>query len=173
MAQLEARAVARFGDGVRVVNASVSGETTAGGLSRLPRALRVHAPDVVVLELGGNDGLRGTPLAAVRENLAAMIRLAQDAGARVVLVGIQIPRNYGPDYADAFAALYPSLANAFDDVALVPFLLDGVALEPSLMQADGIHATAQAQPRLLDNVWPVLAPVLEAALADAAPAPGP
>jgi acyl-CoA thioesterase-1 len=152
---LERRFV-EHGRKVRVVNASVSGETTAGGRSRLARALRIHDPDVVILELGGNDGLRGTPIAVIRDNLSTMIETAQAAGATPILVGMRIPTNYGPDYAGDFAAMFPALA-ARHEVPLVPFLLEGVAMAPALMQADRIHPTAQAQGRVLENVWAVLA----------------
>lgn len=149
------------GYGYRVVNASISGDTTGGGLRRLPRALEIHAPEVVVVELGGNDGLRGTPVAVIRENLAAMIGLARDSGARVILAGMQLPPNYGGPYTEAFAALYHELAAELD-VPLVEFFMDGVALDPSLMQNDGIHPNTAGQPRLLDNVWAVLKPELDA-----------
>lgn len=143
------------GYGYRVVNASISGDTTTGGLGRLPRALKVHGPSIVVIELGGNDGLRGTPITVMRENLTKMIRLARDAGARVVLAGIQMPPNYGTRYTQEFAAVYPALAKG-EKVALIDFILDGVALEKSLMQADGIHPNAAGQPRILDNAWPAI-----------------
>lgn len=145
----------------RVVNASVSGETTDGGLARLPTALDDHDPQVVILELGGNDGLRGYPTERIRENLSRMVELAREAGSRVLLVGMEIPPNYGPRYTRAFASVYRQVADAHG-VALVPFLLDGVALAPELMQADGIHPTARAQGRLLETVWPHLEPLLEA-----------
>jgi acyl-CoA thioesterase-1 len=148
---------------VDVINASISGETTAGGLVRLPELMTRHQPSIVILELGGNDGLRGQPVARARENLARMIALAQDGGAQVVLAGIQIPSNYGRRYADAFAAMYPDLATAYD-VALVPFLLDGIALRRDLMQDDRIHPRAEAQPRVLANVLPALEPLLPACL---------
>ncbi|HNR91695.1 MAG TPA: arylesterase [Dokdonella sp.] len=138
-----------------VVNASISGETTAGGLARLPKLLAEHEPAVLVVELGANDALRGLPIAAPRENLARIITLGNDAGARVLLLGIEIPVNYGPQYRDALRAMYRDLARDFN-LPLVPFLLDGVALDPELMQADGLHPTAAAQPTLLDNVWPAL-----------------
>jgi len=143
------------GYGYRVVNASISGDTTTGGLGRLPRALKLHRPSIVVIELGGNDGLRGTPVGVIRDNLASMIRLARDAGARVVLAGLQIPPNYGARYTAEFAAIYPELARRHG-AALIGFILDGVALDAALMQADGIHPNASAQARLLDNAWPVI-----------------
>lgn len=144
----------------KVINASISGETTAGGLSRLPALLETHDPGVVVIELGGNDGLRGLSPAQIRDNLGRMIALAGEAGAKVVLVGIDIPPNYGAAYRERLRGVYHDLAEAHD-VALLPFFLDGVALEDGLMQADGVHPTAAAQPRLLDNIWPLLAQALE------------
>ena len=156
---LEARLKTQ-GYGYEVVNASVSGETSSGGVERLPRALKLHQPGVVILELGANDGLRGLPLAATRDNLAQMVRLAQASGARVLLAGIRIPPNYGPRYTDEFSRMFPELANQYH-LPLVPFLLDGVALDPDLMQEDGMHPNARGQPRLLDNVWPHLKPLLK------------
>jgi acyl-CoA thioesterase I len=146
------------GYGYHVLNASISGDTTSGGLRRLVRALEQHAPALVIIELGGNDGLRGTPLRTIRQNLAEMIERSLNAGARVVLAGMMIPPNLGP-YADAFARIYPELAAEYD-VALIGFFLDGIALDRSLMQPDGIHPTAEAQPLVLKNVWPVLEPEL-------------
>jgi acyl-CoA thioesterase I len=143
-----------------VMNASISGDTTAGGLARLPAALKRQPPQIVILELGANDGLRGLSLRATRANLEAMIKAAQSTGARVLLVGIQLPPNYGPDYTDKFRAIYHDLAQRHN-LPLVPFLLDGVALKPELMQPDGLHPRAAAQPRLLDNVWPYLEPLLK------------
>jgi len=153
--------LAKEGYGYRVVNASVTGETTQGGLARLPRALDQHKPALVILELGGNDGLRGLPLATSRENLARMIELSQKTKAKVLLVGMMMPPNYGPRYADEFREMYPALAKKYS-VALVPFLLDQVALNAELMQPDGIHANAKGQPRMLENVWPRLKPLLVA-----------
>jgi acyl-CoA thioesterase I len=144
----------------RVVNASLSGETTGGGLARLPDALTAHRPDVVVIELGGNDGLRGYPVDSIRDNLTAMVRVTRGAGSAVLLVGIEIPPNYGPRYTRAFADVFREVAES-EDVPLVPFILEQVALEPGLMQADGIHPTAEAQPLLLETVWPELAALLE------------
>ncbi len=143
-----------------VVNASVSGETTSGGLQRLPRALEIHHPGVVILELGANDGLRGLPLTAARENLTKMVQLSQAAGARVLLLGIRIPPNYGPRYANELAALYPDLAKQYK-LPLIPFLLDKVALDPTLMQEDGLHPNARGEPQVLDTVWQGLAPLLK------------
>ncbi len=153
--------LASEGYGYKVVNASVSGETTQGGLSRLPRVLELHKPDIVIIELGGNDGLRGLPLATSRENLRRAVVLAQGARARVLLVGMLIPPNYGKRYADEFRDMYTTLASTYS-LALVPFLLDRVALEPGLMQADGIHANDKGQPQMLENVWPKLKPLLVA-----------
>lgn len=152
--------LATQGYGYRVVNASVSGETTGGARTRLPRALELHKPSIVVLELGGNDGLRGLPIKQVRANFETMIDLSRQAGAQVVLVGMRMPPNYGAEYADAFHALYRELAQKYQ-LPLVEFFLEGVALDDNLMQADGIHPTAAAQPKLLDNLWPVLAKVLK------------
>jgi len=151
VALLEQRLTAQ-GYGYGVVNASVSGETSDGGLSRLPRALQLHHPELVILELGANDGLRGLPLTGTRANLEKMIQLSQEAGAQVLLVGIQIPPNYGPKYTGEFAQMYPQLAQAHR-LALVPFLLQDVALVPGMMQEDGLHPVASAEPRVLDNVW--------------------
>jgi acyl-CoA thioesterase-1 len=148
------------GYGYEVVNASVSGETTAGGLARLPRALELHHPAVVVIELGGNDGLRVLPLAQMRANLARMIDLARQAGAKVLLLGMRIPTNYGREYTEHFVAVYSDLARD-KQVALVPFLLREVALRPDLMQADGVHPVEAAQPLLLSTVWPALEPLLK------------
>ena len=151
--------LASQGYGYRVVNASVSGETTGGALTRLPRALQLHHPAIVIFELGGNDGLRGLPVRQMRGNFEAMLSQASAAGAKPMLIGMRMPTNYGPAYADQFHALYGELANKFS-VPLVDFLLEGVALNPTLMQSDGIHPNAQAQPILLNNVWPILSPML-------------
>ena len=159
VALLQKRLAAQ-GYGYRVVNASISGDTTGGARARLPRALELHKPAIVILELGGNDGLRGLPLRQVRENFEFLIEHSQAAGAKVVLVGMRMPPNYGAAYADAFHALYGELASHYG-TPLVWFFLEGVALDDKLMQADGIHPTAAAQPRLLDNLWPVLSPVLK------------
>ncbi len=151
--------VSESGYDYRVVNASVSGETSTGGLIRLPAMLENHQPDLVILELGGNDGLRGLPLAALKENLIEMIQLSEAAGARVLLTGIQIPPNYGPRYTVPFAQLYGEIAAA-EGIPLVPFLIDGIPQQPELMQNDGIHPKAAAQPMIVDNVWPYLEPML-------------
>lgn len=146
----------------RVINASISGDTTAGGRSRLPALLQQHHPTVVVLELGGNDALRGLPLPHTQDNLSTMVQQAQQAGARVLLVGMQVPPNYGEDYVEDFAKIFRSVAQKHK-TALVPFLLRGVAdgADPTaLFQRDRIHPNAQAQPIILDNVWPILQSIL-------------
>ncbi len=143
-----------------VVNASISGDTTAGGRSRIGAALEQTKPAIVIIALGGNDGLRGQPIQAMRDNLAAMITAAQARKARVVLVGMQIPPNYGFDYTRDFEQSYGMLARRHK-AALVPFLLAGMAQRRELFQADGIHPVAAAQPILLDNVWAVLRPLLK------------
>ena len=143
-----------------VVNASVSGETTAGGLARLPRALQVQHPKILVVELGGNDGLRALPLAQMRANLAQMIDSAAAAGAKVLLLGMRMPPNYGAQFTEQFHGVFADLARE-KKTALVDFLLDGTALDPALIQSDGIHPTAAAQPILLNNVWPALKPLLQ------------
>ncbi len=147
------------GYGYAVVNASVSGETTAGGLSRLPRALELHRPKIVIIELGGNDGLRALPVTQMRTNLSKMTDLSQSAGAQVVLLGMRMPPNYGAAYTEQFFAVYGDLARE-KKTALVPFLLDNIALDAKLVQGDNIHPNVTAQPRLLDIVWPALRPLL-------------
>jgi len=136
----------------QVVNASISGETTSGGLTRLPGLLRQHQPDLVLLELGANDGLRGLPPKLISNNLEKMLTLSQESGAKVMLIGILLPPNYGPAYLAQFEQTYPNLAKKHQ-LPLVPFLLEGVADKPSLMQADGLHPTAEAQPIILETVW--------------------
>ena len=143
----------------RVVNASISGDTSNGGAARLPSALAKHAPDVVVVELGGNDGLRGLPLTVTRANLQRIIVASQAAGARVLLLGMRLPPNYGPAYNDAFHAIYGQLADQYR-VGRVPFLLDGIGGVDEMMQADNIHPRAEAQAIMLENVWPHLQPLL-------------
>ncbi|HEY2561607.1 MAG TPA: arylesterase [Caldimonas sp.] len=146
-----------------VVNASISGDTTAGGLARLPALLRDRKPAIVVIELGGNDALRGLPLKATRDNLLAMARLAKAARAKVLILGMQLPPNYGRAYGDRFAAMFAEVAGN-EGAALVPFLLKGVADGPqaeSMFQADRIHPLASAHPTILANVWPALAPLLK------------
>ena len=143
------------GRSIHVVNASISGDTSAGGLARLPALLAEHRPALVMIELGGNDGLRGTPLTQLQQNLAGMITASQASGAQVMLLGMRLPPNYGKRYTEGFAGVYEQLA-ATHRVPLLPFFLEGVGGVPGLMQADGIHPTADAQPRLLDNLWPLL-----------------
>ena len=151
------------GSGYAVVNASVSGETTAGGLSRLPEALDKYHPAIVLIELGGNDGLRGQPLDAMHANLGKMIALSRAAQARPVLFAMQIPSNYGPAYADRFAKVFGAVA-AETQLPLVPFFLGGIAANrDQWFQDDGIHPNAAAQPKMLDAVWPTLAPLLKPA----------
>ena len=147
------------GYGYQVVNASVTGETTAGGLARLPRALALHHPRVVILELGGNDGLRALPIDQMRSNLGKMVDLAVASGAQVLLLGMRIPPNYGPEFTEKFFAVFADVARD-KKAPLVPFLLNDIALSPNLMQADGVHPNELGQPKLLDNVWPKLRPLL-------------
>ena len=142
-----------------VVNASIGGETTDGGLRRLPGLLEAHDPTIVVIELGGNDGLRGFPPNVIESNLANMIEQVRDTGATPLLVGMQIPPNYGQRYTTMFADIFPTLSDRYNTV-LVPFFLDGIYDQDGLMQGDGIHPTEEAQPRLLDNIWPKLEPLL-------------
>ncbi|MEO8923582.1 MAG: arylesterase [Caldimonas sp.] len=149
--------------GETVVNASISGDTTAGGLARLPTLLAQHKPGLVILELGGNDALRGLPLATTKQNLVEMVRLAKAARARVMIIGMQLPPNYGHAYSDRFAALFAEVAHA-EATALVPFMLKGVADGPQaeqMFQADRIHPLASAHPIILGNIWPVLQSLLK------------
>jgi acyl-CoA thioesterase-1 len=148
-----------LGYGYQVINASVSGETTAGGLARLPRALALHHPSLVIIELGGNDGLRALPLEQMRANLSKMVDLAAAAGARVLLLGMRIPPNYGPELTEQFRLVFADVAQA-KKVSLVPFLLADIALAPNLMQPDGVHPNELGQPKLLANVWQELKPLL-------------
>ena len=144
----------------QVVNGSISGETTTGGLSRLPAMLDAYHPDLVILELGGNDGLRGLPLDTLKQNLIRMIDIIETTGGQVLLTGIQIPPNYGPRYTVPFFQLYKEIAEE-RQIILVPFLIEGIPQQPELMQNDGIHPKAEAQYLILDNVWPFLEPELE------------
>lgn len=144
----------------RVVNASISGDTVAGGLSRLPTLLAEQRPQIVVIELGANDGLRGFPPVRIQADLIRLVEQTQKAGARVLLAGVRLPPNYGPAYTERFQRLYATVADE-TGAALVPRLLDGVAEDAALMQDDGLHPTAAAQPRILENLWPVLLPLLE------------
>ena len=160
VALLERRLQAQKND-TRIVNASISGETTSGGRARLPALLAKHHPDVVLIELGANDGLRGLSLAATEANLRAMGDAAKKSGAQVVLVGMRMPPNYGRDYGDKFHAIYGKLAREWK-APLVPFMFEGIADQPQLFQADRMHPTAQAHPAILNNIWPRLAPLLGA-----------
>ena len=148
------------GYGYQVVNASVSGETTAGGLARLPRALELHHPSIVIIELGGNDGLRALPIAQFRDNLNQLVTLAAASGAKVLLLGMRMPPNYGPQYTEQFAKVFSDLARE-KKVPAVPFLLTDIALNQNLLQGDDIHPNAEGQPILLNNVWPALQPLLK------------
>jgi acyl-CoA thioesterase-1 len=149
----------REGYGYRVVNASVSGETTDGGVQRLDRALALHRPGIVIIELGANDALRGLPVSRVRSNLELLIMKSRASGAAVLIVAMRIPTNYGQRYSTSFQQIYSDLAARYR-IGLAPFLTDQVALDLALFQADGIHPTAAAQPLLLDSLWPQLAPLL-------------
>jgi len=148
------------GYGYNVVNASISGETTAGGLQRLPRALELNKPQILILELGANDALRGLPLAVAKDNLSKMVDAATKAGAQVLLVGMRIPPNYGPKYTADFVQMYTDLSKQYR-TPLVPFLLQSVALDSSRMQEDGLHPNASGEPAVLDTLWPQLVPLLK------------
>ena len=150
----------KLGKDDNIVNGSISGETSSGGLTRLPDALKTHQPHYVLIELGANDGLRGIEIDTMRHNLEQMIQLAQTANAKVVLIGIQLPPNYGAAFTEKFATTYHDLAKQYN-LPLVPFLLEGVADNWDFMQADGLHPTAEAQPKVLENVWKVLEGVLK------------
>ncbi|MCJ1884387.1 arylesterase [Pseudomonas sp. LA21] len=143
----------------KVVNASISGDTSAGGLARLPALLSEQKPKLVVIELGGNDGLRGMAPAQLQQNLSGMVEQSRKAGAQVLLLGMKLPPNYGQRYTDAFARVFEAVAQE-QKIVLVPFFLDGVGGVPGMMQADGIHPAVAAQPKLLDNLWPALKPLL-------------
>jgi len=143
-----------------VVNSSISGETTAGGLARVADALQKHRPAIVVVELGGNDGLRGLPVKQIRANLAAIVMQSQDAGARVLLVGMRMPPNYGPDYTESYEKMFGEVAKRYR-TGLVPFFLEGIAGDRDLMQPDGIHPTEKAQPLLMQRIRKGLAPLLK------------
>lgn len=147
------------GYGYRIVNASISGDTSASGAARLPALLAEYRPELVIIELGGNDGLRGQSPVQLQQNLASMVRQSQSAGARVLILGMRLPPNYGVRYTTAFAEVFAKVAEDYE-VALVPFFLQGVGGVPAMMQRDGIHPTAGAQAVLLDNVWPRLQPLL-------------
>jgi len=139
----------------RVINASISGETTQGGMTRIDAALNNFSPDLVILELGGNDGMRGFPTEVIKENIRTIIESSRNHGAAAVILGIRIPTNYGPRYSRAFEGIYSELAEELD-VPWIEFFMEGIALNDELMQEDGIHPTAEAQPMLLDNAWPVI-----------------
>jgi acyl-CoA thioesterase-1 len=144
----------------RVVNASISGETTEGGVTQIDNAIEEFSPELIILELGGNDGLRGFPPARIKGNLAAIAQRARESGAEVVLLGIRIPTNYGPRYTQAFEAVYSDVAEELD-IRWIEFFMEGVALNDDLLQEDRIHPNAAAQPILLDNAWPVIRDTLE------------
>lgn len=160
------RRLARHQPPYEVVNASISGDTTGGGLARLPALLTAHRPAIVIVELGGNDGLRALAPARTRDNLAAIVARAKEAGAQVLLLGVRLPPNYGPAYNERFLGLFREVA-AMHEVPLVPFMLVGVDDDAALMQDDGIHPNAQAQARILANVWAGLAPLLQPQSANA------
>ena len=145
----------------RVINTSISGETTAGGLHRLDSTLKKHHPQIVLLALGANDGLRGLPVGQTRKNLETMLTMAQQANAQAVVIGIRMPPNYGPEYTRAFERLFTDIGRE-RSLPVVPFLLEGIADNPRFFQADTIHPNEQAQPKILSNVWPILAPLLSA-----------
>ena len=148
-----------LGDDHRIINGSISGDTTGGGLNRLPRLLEEFSPDFVLLELGGNDGLRGQPLALMKANLQAMIRLVREAGAEPVLFGMRLPPNYGRRYSDAFAAVYPQLSEA-EDVLLIPFQLEELSATEGMIQEDGLHPTAMAQPIIKEVIKRYIKPLM-------------
>ena len=154
------RRLEQTGHAHHVVNASISGDTTANGLTRLETALKTYLPEIVIVELGGNDGLRAQPIPTIMEDLEKIIQKIQAMGAKVIIAGIRLPPNYGPVYVNQFEQLYPELARKYNAI-LAPFFMEGVAANPELMQADGIHPTAAAQPVLLDNIWPHLKLLLE------------
>lgn len=145
---------------VKVINSSISGATTAAGLQTLPVALKKHRPNIVILEMGGNDGLQGKPVALIKHNLEQLIKISRDAGARVLLIGMRLPPNLGSRYTEPFFQQYAELALKYQ-LVYIPFLLEGVAGNEQLMQADGIHPTAQAQERILENVWPTLETLID------------
>ncbi len=157
--QLLEERLANIDPGYRVVNASISGDTTGGGLARLPAALETHDPALVIIELGGNDGLRGYPVPSIRKNLEQLVELAADDGREVLLVGMQIPPNYGYRYTRDFQSLFEEVASD-QGIAVVPSFLEEVGVQPGLMQDDGIHPNARAQPMLLDALWPFVETLL-------------
>jgi acyl-CoA thioesterase-1 len=141
---------------VSFTNASVSGETTTGGLNRFKKALEIHAPDLVILELGGNDGLRGYPISKIQANLGNMIALCQKQGIEILLIGMVLPPNYGRRYTEAFVGLYSTLAAEFNLAGFLPYLLSGIATDPNLLQRDGIHPTVAAQPLIKEQIKPLI-----------------
>lgn len=157
---LMAQRSASEGYELNIANGSISGETTSGGMARLPDLLERYEPSIVLLQLGANDGLRGTPLQLIEKNLNGLTDLIVESGALPMIVGVQLPPNYGPRYTQAFFEMYADIAEE-RKLPLVPFLLEGVAMDWSLMQSDGLHPTAEAQPMILDTVWAVLQPILE------------
>jgi acyl-CoA thioesterase-1 len=161
--QLISKKLAASGADYTVVNASISGETTSGGRTRLPALLKQHRPAVVVIELGGNDGLRGLPITTMQDNLTEMVRASQDAGAKVLLIGMRMPPNYGRDYADRFFAAFTTVARQ-RNVALAPFLLQGFGAGTEDFQPDRIHPTERAQAKIADTVWPYLEPLVRPAV---------
>ena len=144
----------------RIINGSVSGETSTGGVERLPGMLSAYSPKVVIIELGGNDGLRGLPLNLLNDNLNKMVDMVHESGSLALLAGIQIPPNYGPRYTVPFTELYYEIAET-KQIAFIPFLIEGIPQQPELMQDDGIHPKAEAQSLILENVWPYLLPLIE------------
>ncbi len=148
------------GHSFHILNSSISGDTTQGGLARLPRLIDRYQPEIVIIELGGNDGLRGINPDVTRQNMTRMIQYSQQAGAKVLLTGIRLPPNYGAAYLQQFESIYTDLAAEYDTL-LVPFFMDGVVFEPGMLQADGIHPNETGQPVLLENVWTILAPELK------------
>lgn len=146
---------------LNIVNASISGETSSGGKTRLPALLAKHQPEYLIIELGGNDGLRGLPIKSFQNNLQSMVKQAQQAGAKVLLLGMQIPPNYGREYANAFSNSYQTIAKT-NQTMLVPFMLEGIADKPELFQADRIHPLAKSHPAILDNLWPQIELMLKA-----------
>jgi acyl-CoA thioesterase-1 len=148
------------GHSYRILNSSISGDTTQGGLARLPRLLDRYQPRIVIIELGGNDGLRGINPDITRTNMTSMIQSSQQSGAKVLLAGIKLPPNYGADYIEQFESMYADLARDYETL-LVPFFMDGVVFKPGLLQADGIHPNEKGQPVLLENVWRILKPALD------------
>jgi acyl-CoA thioesterase-1 len=159
VALLERRLAGKMKSPPRVVNASISGETTTGALARLPGILQSAKPTICIVELGANDALQGQPVPNIEKNLRAILRACRDAGTKLLLVGTEIPVNYGPQYRDPLRSMYQALSREFN-VPLVPFILEGVAMDESLLQPDGLHPTAAAEPRVLENVWPKLEPLL-------------